>query len=273
MTVLTCDPNEGRILSWVPVGDLQIDPRYQRSLNQQKLDALEKGFDIRKFGTLDAALRGDGSLWVTNGGHRRTIALKKYGPEYLVPVLALLDTTLEDEAATFVGINDQRHLSKPQLHKAQVIAGDPISKRLQAILDARVLSAGDRIGPNTVKGVETLRVILGAYSDDVLGEALDIVDATFGRFPDSWNAYIIEGIARLIGTFGSHLDRDRLTDKLKRHGYDPDLGRPSARTLYGRVPTESGYGNGSRQRGPRVARWLATEYDKGLSEAKRLNLS
>ena len=77
----------------------------------------------------------------------------------------------------------------------------------------------------------------------------------------------------LIGTFGSHLDRDRLTDKLKRHGYDPDLGRPSARTLYGRVPTESGYGNGSRQRGPRVARWLATEYDKGLSEAKRLNLS
>jgi hypothetical protein len=124
-------------LEFRPIADLRIDDSYQRSIDTGPSQALVKRiareWDWGLCQPLNVAKREDGSLWVIDGQHRLAAARDR-GDIYDLPCVVVATRSADDEAAAFVALNQQRRpLSKLDLFKAALAAGDG---EAGAILDA-----------------------------------------------------------------------------------------------------------------------------------------
>lgn len=85
--------------------DLLVDyDLYQRPL-ESRVNSIAKNWDIRQARPLVLSLREDGSLWVIDGNHTRTAALKVYGEDAELPAIIYDGLTPEDEAELFRVLN------------------------------------------------------------------------------------------------------------------------------------------------------------------------
>lgn len=136
-------------LEWRAVGELQIDPTYQRSIDTGPSQAL-----IRKIAMfwdwglcqpLAVSRRPSGALAVVDGQHRVSAA-KLRGDIPHLPCVITSYPNAGDEAAAFVALNQMRRpLSALDLFKAAVAAED---KESLLILDC-LTSAGLSLAPHS----------------------------------------------------------------------------------------------------------------------------
>lgn len=107
---------------------LEIDAKYQRSLGSEQSQQLVRGiaqhwnWDLCQ--PLVVARRPDGKLYVIDGQHRLAAARLR-GDIPQLPAVVVQYDSVEDEAASFVLLNQQRKpLTKLDLFKAAVASGD-----------------------------------------------------------------------------------------------------------------------------------------------------
>lgn len=133
------------ILQWAMLEQLQIDPEYQRSIDNSPSQAL-----IRKIAQhwdwslclpLVASRRpGVSELYVIDGQHRLAAAVMRRDIAQL-PCVVLDMANKADEAAAFVHLNQQRRpLNKLDIFKAAVASGDTESKAIVAAMNEAGLS-------------------------------------------------------------------------------------------------------------------------------------
>ncbi len=131
------------------LGDLNVDPAYQRSIDNGSSVSLIRRiamfWDWSLFHPLAVARRADESLWVVDGQHRLAAARLRRDL-YDLPCVVSRYASQADEAASFVAMNVQRRaLSKLDLFKAAVAGADS-----EASAIARALSgAGLSLAPHT----------------------------------------------------------------------------------------------------------------------------
>jgi hypothetical protein len=127
---LKCNPALGTppVLQFVAPNQLHIDPTYQRTLDTDASTTLIRRiaqfWDWALCQPLIVARRADGKLYVIDGQHRLAAARLRRDIPHL-PAVVLEYTSIADEAASFVHLNQQRRpLTKLDLFKAAVASGD-----------------------------------------------------------------------------------------------------------------------------------------------------
>jgi hypothetical protein len=126
-------------LEWLAVGQLQVDPAYQRACDGYKSRALIakmiKRWEWALCQPLVVTRRLDGSLFVIDGQHRWNGA-KARGDIPHLPCVVIPAITAEDEARAFVDLNTARQkLSQTEVFAGMLAASDPGALALVAMLD------------------------------------------------------------------------------------------------------------------------------------------
>lgn len=121
---------------WIAKELLNIEGAYQRDEeSDEKVMRVARAWDWKLFNTVSVARRPDGTLWAFDAGHRVRAAFLRDDIK-LLPCMIHDVEDIKDEAKAFVGTNTMvSNVSAYHKHRASVVAGEPISLRVQKILD------------------------------------------------------------------------------------------------------------------------------------------
>ncbi|WP_052761956.1 DUF6551 family protein [Aurantiacibacter luteus] len=175
-------------LQWGLVGQLQVDAGYQRSVvggdSQALIRRIAQHWNWDLCQPLVVSRRADGSMWVIDGQHRLEGA-KLRGDIHQLPCVVVDYACREDEAASFVHLNQQRRpLSKLDLFKAAVASEDAEA----CAIAAAIATAGLELAPHMNASVwkpgmlANIGGIEGAWRKHgalVTGEALQALATAF----------------------------------------------------------------------------------------------
>jgi hypothetical protein len=194
-------------LEWRAIGELLIDPTYQRSIDtgpsQSLIRKIAMYWDWGLCQPLAVSRRPDGSLTVVDGQHRASAA-KLRGDIPHLPCVITAYSCAGDEAAAFVALNQMRRpLSALDLFKAAVTAEDT---EALLILDC-MASAGLSLAPHSnhtawkpgqIANIGGLRTVLRSKGERVLRDALAILSNAFKGEILRYAGTIFPGIAHIV---------------------------------------------------------------------------
>lgn len=145
---------------WIGKDSLEIDPTYQREINENKAKQIAARFSWRAFGVLLVGRRKD-RLFVFDGATRLTGARKR---DEIKSVPCIIFPT-EEIYAEAQGFLDANTLRKPvtaiQKFRAQIVVGDPFAVKLDAMIRGAGFSIVDYAkGPRHVTCVRALTAML-----------------------------------------------------------------------------------------------------------------
>lgn len=125
-------------LEWIAAERLAIDESYQRATDGSKsrnlIFNIAKRWNWSYCQPLVVSRRADGSLYVIDGQHRLSAALRR-GDLMHLPCVVLHGQEAESEAAAFVALNTQRQrLSQSDIFNALLASGDAAAKHVADIL-------------------------------------------------------------------------------------------------------------------------------------------
>jgi hypothetical protein len=144
-------------LAYINKNILNVDSSYQRTLRDNTRLFIARNFSWAAFGVLSVANRSDGSLYVFDGQHRLAAAMERPSITQVPCVVFNVADDIAFEAEMFLKANRNR---KPVLaletYKADIVAGDPIVKKVQALLSAHNYVVSAIPGG---EGVRTIRCI------------------------------------------------------------------------------------------------------------------
>lgn len=195
------------VLQYCAPDQLQIDESYQRSLETGPSQAL-----IRRIATfwdwglcqpLVVARRADGNLYVVDGQHRLAAA-KLRGDIWQLPCVVASYRNAEEEAASFVALNQQRRaLNGLDIFKASVAAGDETALAVVAALEEvglRLATSSnlEMIAPGSVSNVGGLQNCLRAHGQTVLVSALAVLAEGYQGQVLRYAGTIFPGLAEIV---------------------------------------------------------------------------
>lgn len=109
-------------LALVRVGDLKVDPAYQRPLRPDWVKELRSAFDADGVGLPPVARDANGTVWLLDGQHRHATLLAIHGPDALVWVAAYDHLAPRRRSKMFLLFNQARLRMDPR--HAGKVAGD-----------------------------------------------------------------------------------------------------------------------------------------------------
>lgn len=175
---------EPGVLEWLPVARLTVDDKYQREQRNDKARRMAKGFDWTKVKALNVCIR-DHQYYVVDGQHT-VAAAKLRGDIKLLPCYVLVDTTTEQEATMFLGINqDRTNVNAVEKHKAAVAAENKEALDIERIVKKHNLLITKHIKqhPNGISCVACL------YKIEKHGQRFGGLDALLAVTGKAWGFY------------------------------------------------------------------------------------
>jgi hypothetical protein len=119
------DPGEVPVIDWIDKTLIDVDPTYQRELDEGRVQRIVDWFDWRSFGALVLTRADDGRYHAVDGQHRLEAA-KRHPLVSVLPSVIVAADGGAAEAEVFVGINrDRRNVTPLQLYWAELAANDP----------------------------------------------------------------------------------------------------------------------------------------------------
>lgn len=242
---------------WIVVGDLTVDPRYQRPLSENRVKKMIREFDPDLIGVLLCSRRDDDTIVVLDGQQRRETVARMWGVKQKVPCLVYHGLSVEQEAQIFVGFNEER--TKPRAieqFRAKVVAGDEACVAIDRLLRERGLRATTGNQAKTVQSIKTAEKVYRNAGPDVFAETLDVLLAAGMGDDEPIPGEFIEAVALLLSRHGHVLDNARLLRTLQ--DTIPRRVVATARTMKAEVYTTGSTVNVV------VARLVLDRYNKGL---------
>ena len=194
-------------LEFRPLHSLGIDPTYQRSIDvggsQSLIRRIAMHWDWGLCQPLTVAKRDDGSLWVVDGQHRLAAARLR-SDIYDLPCVVMPSQSADEEAATFVAMNQQRRpLSKLEIFRAALVAHDEEARTIdRALKDAGLGLATstnpDSWKPGQVVNVGGLQWCLSQYGEHVLRRSCMVAAQAFADQVLRYFGTIFPGIAAAV---------------------------------------------------------------------------
>lgn len=115
------EPGEYR---WVPIGDVEVDPSYQRGENDTKSNDIARNWSWIACGVILLALRF-GKYFIIDGQHR-WLAAKKRGDIMHLPCMVYGTADIAAEAQAFLKVNNSRKpITGLDRYRAAVVAREP----------------------------------------------------------------------------------------------------------------------------------------------------
>jgi hypothetical protein len=125
-------------LEWLALGQLQVDPAYQRAtdghLSRRIIVGMVKFWDWKLCQPLVVTRRADNSLFVLDGQHRLAGARERGDIPHL-PCVVIPAISAEEEAAAFVNLNTARQ----KLSQADIFVGMLAAGNAEAVLVEQIM--------------------------------------------------------------------------------------------------------------------------------------
>ena len=198
-------------LEFRPIADLLIDDSYQRSIDtgpsQGLIKRIARNWDWGLCQPLNVDKREDGSLYVIDGQHRLAAARER-GDIYDLPCVVIASKSAGDEAAAFVALNQHRRpLSKLDLYKAALEAGETEAVVINNALANAGLSVAKTTNPDAwkagqVSNIGGLEHCQRNHGEKVLRVACLAAAMAFSGQVLRYFGTIFPGIAEAVATNG-----------------------------------------------------------------------
>ena len=269
-------PKEGgdddpRVMLYVNVDDLEIDPVVQRAL-QRKSPVWKHEWDWDKAEIPTVAVREDGTLVVVEG-QNRTMKRREEAPGSRMWVVVSLTAGREAEAAAALGISKGRKAHGPlDRWRLAVESGSRHEVLAEEVLKEygiRLVDGTSRTGINAVTALSIIIRSRGRTPEQgaaLLDQVLKVITMTWGpEYDKRFEGSIIRGIASVFAANPDRkVDLNRLS--LRMSWKTPDKwmavakdaasvhNEPNAWAYVAREVTRE-YNKGMRKNGPNYLRW------------------
>lgn len=175
------DPGEVPVLDWVDKARIDVDPAYQRPLDNNRVERILDWFDWKSFGALVLVPVDGGRYHVTDGQHRLEAA-KRHPAVTVVPGVIIAAHGVQEEAANFVAINrDRKNISALDRHWAELLAGEPDAKVIDEVCQragAHLLrypgSNGKYVAGETV-AIGAIKALVGRDGPEIAESVLQVL--------------------------------------------------------------------------------------------------
>ena len=207
----------------IPIKDLVSNQDYQRNLSDSHIIRASEEFDVYQINPVKVSRR-NGINYVFNGQHTIEIVAMVSGSRE-TPVWCMIydDLSYEHEADIFA--NQMKHVKPLQpyeIFKANIEAGNPDQLMIRDIVQSYGLTIGNKKVPGMVAAVSSLESIYKKYGYHALSRVLRLCVGAWEGDPSSLTANMLNGVARLVVTYG---------DKLKDEEFKEKVGAISARQI------------------------------------------
>ncbi|MFE6595182.1 DUF6551 family protein [Streptomyces sp. NPDC057781] len=249
---------------YIPVDELKIDEKAQRTLNEQRAMGIANNLVAEAIGTIVVSQRENGDRFIVDGMHRWH-ASKLRGITKLVAEVHH-DLDQQEEAVLFLIKN--RESSKPtplDEYKIGLTAGLPLFVDTETALLKRNLSMGST-GTNTVGAVAGVLRITDLYGPEILERTLKVAEDAWGRTKETWDGMLLGGIGMFLGRHGDHVDDKALAEKIGKK--DPAFRWRANITALASAGGTRHSGTGSRV--STCYQLIITEWNKGRRTENRI---
>ena len=207
----------------IPIKDLVSNQDYQRNLSDSHIIRASEEFDVYQINPVKVSRR-NGINYVFNGQHTIEIVAMVSGSRE-TPVWCMIydDLSYEHEADIFA--NQMKHvrpLHPYEIFKANIEAGNPEQLMIRDLVHSYGLTIGKTKVPGMVVAVSSLESIFKKYGYHALSRVLRLCVGAWEGDPSSLSANMLNGVARLVVTYG---------DKLKDEEFKEKVGAISARQI------------------------------------------
>lgn len=198
-------------LKWVPIAEMKVNPQAQRELNKARVDRLAADFDLEQIGTPTVNWR-DGHYYIIDGQHR-IAALKEIGwGDQQIQCQTYENLSSEEEAETFLRLNDTLAVDAMSKFRNGVHAGRPVECDIDRVVRAQgLVISRDKIG-GAIGAVGTVRRLYDRSGPATLGRTLRIIRDAYGD--PGFEAAVIDGIGLLCQRHNGSLDDVTVIKKL-----------------------------------------------------------
>jgi hypothetical protein len=208
----TCDPGKRPELAWLPVAQLAVDHRYQRTLesrrSQNLIERIAKDFRWAAFQAVLATAKEGGAGWLVLDGQHRVEAARRCRIAE-VPAVVVEAASLAEQAAAFARANTDRVAVNPYaLFHARLVAGDAataaVARRCKAagIVIPHYPIPADKLKPGETMALAAIARLPLNYGDAIATAALDCLGRAYRGVAGGVCAPAIAGTAMLLRDAG-----------------------------------------------------------------------
>lgn len=191
----------------IPIKNLVSNQDYQRNLSETHIQRAAANFDLHQINPVKVSRR-DGINYVFNGQHTiEIVALVSGSRETPVWCMVYDDLSYQHEADIFA--NQQKYVKPLQPYEvfmANVEAGNDDQLLIQSLVESYGLTISNKKGPGYICAVSTLEGIYKKYGYHVLSRVLRLCIGAWEGDVNSFTGNILNGIAKLVVTYGETLD-------------------------------------------------------------------
>lgn len=213
-------------VQWLPIGQLDIDPRINRPLDTRRVDNIARDFDPDALGVLTVSARESGQYVLIDGQHRAaSVRQLGWGDEQRVPCDVRPGLTLAEEARLFVNLNNTAKPTAIYRFLRRVTAGEDVAVAINHIVALAGLEVSDQPGDGRINAVVAMERVysgtgalareMGPYPDALEG-SLRILTEAFGRTDDAVRGPLVQGVGALLVRYGPAVDRASLVARLSK---------------------------------------------------------
>lgn len=188
-----------KLFTEVPLDQLKVDHRYQRTPSRNRVLRIVKRFDDRLVGVLTCAAREDG-VYVIDGQHR-LLALRELNKTSTICEVRS-DLTIEDEAYLFYNLDTARAaLSSDDAFRALLAAEDPTAKAVKETAEkiGFVVLKGHK--PGGLRAYKTLMAIADRYGIDRVTAILKVLYDAWGNRTNPAPQGVLEGMNMFLNRY------------------------------------------------------------------------
>jgi hypothetical protein len=193
-------------LKWLPIDQLSVDHRYQRTLesrrSQNLIVAIANRFRWSAFQAILATRSGSG--WLVIDGQHRVEAARQRGLKE-VPAVVVAAASLAEQAAAFVQSNTFRVAVNPlALHRARVAGGDEKAVAVEALCRAAGIEIppypipAESLKPGQTLALGTVSKLAERYGDHTALLALQTLAKACAARRGAIRAPLIQAVAEIL---------------------------------------------------------------------------
>ena len=199
----------------IPIKNLVSNQEYQRNVSQRHVQKAAEHFDPYQINPVKVSRR-DGINYVFNGQHTiEIVALVSGSRDTPVWCMVYDDLIYTREADIFA---NQMKYTKPlmpyEIFMANIEAGSDKQLIIKELVESYNLEIASSASSRCICAVATLESIYDKFGLDCLDRVLRLCVGTWEGVPQSFSANMLNGVARVISTFGDSLKDDLFIERV-----------------------------------------------------------
>lgn len=201
----------------IPIKNLVSNQNYQRNISEKHVQKAAAYFDIYQINPVKVSRR-DGINYVFNGQHTiKIVALVSGSRETPVWCMIYDDLEYSQEADIFANqLKYTKSLVPYEIFMANIEAGNNNQLMIKSLVESYDLTIAKNMHPGTICAVATLENIYEKYGFHVLDRTIYLIAGTWEGIPQSFSANMLNGVARLVNSYGEDLKDELFKEKLGR---------------------------------------------------------